>query len=252
MWRYTGSWCITMVTVELDLLGLNDGDWLLDAGCGEGRHIWEACKQNHSNVIAFDIDMESLKKAKYMLSSLSQKGEVNGNCHLLQADINRLPFKDGAFNKIICSEVLEHMPRDGEVVRELVRVLRGDGAIGVSVPHHLAESVCWRLSRDYYGFPGGHIRIYKTEQVIDLLRSQGLSVYAVCRNHALHSFYWILRCLFGLKKEKALIPSLYYKLLVLDINNERHIHRWLESLLNLIIPKSVVIYAGKKERTSPR
>ena len=136
-----------MVTVELDLLGLNDGDWLLDAGCGEGRHVWEACKRNHSHVIAFDIDIESLRKAKYTLSLLSQKGEVNGNCHLLQADINRLPFKDGAFNKIICSEVLEHMPRDGEVVGELVRVLDGDGAIGVSVPHHLAESICWRLSR---------------------------------------------------------------------------------------------------------
>jgi len=241
-----------MVTVELDLLGLNEGDWLLDAGCGEGRHAWAACKQNHSNVIAFDIDMESLKKAKYMLSSLSQKGEVNGNCHLLQADINRLPFKDGAFNRIICSEVLEHMPHDGEVVRELVRVLDGDGAIGVSVPHHLAESICWRLSRDYYGFPGGHIRIYKTEQVIDLLCSQGLNVYAVCRNHALHSFYWILRCLFGLKKEKALIPALYYKLLVLDINKEHRFNRWIEGWLNLVIPKSVVIYAARKERTSSR
>ena len=239
-----------MVTVELDRLGLSDGDWLLDAGCGEGRHIWAACKRNHSNIIAFDIDMESLKKAKYVLDSLNKKGEVNGNCHLLQADINNLPFKDGAFTRIICSEVLEHMPRDGEVVRELVRVLGDDGAIGVSVPHHLAESICWKLSRDYYGFPGGHIRIYRTEQVIDLLRASGLSVYAVCRNHALHSFYWILRCLFGLKREKALIPALYYKLLVLDINNERWLHRWLEGLFNLIIPKSVVIYAGRKERIS--
>lgn len=241
-----------MVTVELDRLGLNDGDWLLDAGCGEGRHTWAACKRNHSTVIAFDIDMESLRKDKYVLSSLKKEGEVNGNCHLLQADINNLPFKDGAFNKIVCSEVLEHMPRDREVLRELVRVLGSNGAIGVSVPHHLAESICWALSRDYYGFPGGHIRIYKTQKVIDLLRANGLSVYAVCRNHALHSFYWILRCLFGLKREKALIPSLYHKFLVLDINNERWVHRWLEGLFNLVIPKSVVIYAGRKERTSPQ
>lgn len=241
-----------MVTVELDLLGLNDGDWLLDAGCGEGRHTWEACRRNHSTIIAFDIDIGSLKRVKRRMTALRNKDIINGNCHLLQADINNLPFKNGAFNKIICSEVLEHMPKDQEVVKELVRVLNSNGAVGVSVPHHRAESICWTLSKEYYGFPGGHIRIYETRQVIDLLRSNSLSIYAVCRNHALDSLYWILRCIFGIKRENALIPSLFHKLLVFDIKNGRLMHHCFEHLLNLIIPKSVVIYAGREEHTSPQ
>lgn len=239
-----------MVTVGLDLLGLRDGDWLLDAGCGNGRHSWVASKRNHSTIIAFDTDWESLEKNKYTLALLRQKGEVNSNSHLLQADITSLPFKDGAFNRIICSEVLEHIPQDRQAVRELIRVLDSDGAMGVSVPHHLAESICWMLSKDYYGFPGGHIRKYKSPQIAALLRSSGLNIYAIRRNHALHSFYWILRCLFGIKRENALLPSLYNKFLILDIDNSHRARRWLEGFFNLIIPKSIVIYTRKKGHPS--
>ena len=236
-----------MVTVGLDLLGLRDGDWLLDAGCGNGRHSWVASKRNHSTIIAFDTDWESLEKNKYTLALLRQKGEVNSNSHLLQADITSLPFKDGAFNRIICSEVLEHIPQDRQAVRELIRVLDSDGAMGVSVPHYLAESICWMLSKDYYGFPGGHIRKYKSRQIAALLRSSGLNIYAIRRNHALHSFYWILRCLFGIKRENALVPSLYNKFLMLDIDNSHRARRWLEGFFNLIIPKSIVIYTRKRD-----
>jgi len=239
-----------MVTVGLDLLGLRDGDWLLDAGCGEGRHSWVASKRNHSTIIAFDTDWESLEKNKYTLALLKQKGEVNSNSHLLQADITSLPFKDGAFNRIICSEVLEHIPQDRQAVRELIRVLDSDGAMGVSVPHYLAESICWMLSKDYYGFPGGHIRKYKSRQIAALLRSSGLNIYAIRRNHALHSFYWILRCLFGIKRGNASLPSLYHKFLTLDIDNKHKARRWLESFFNLIIPKSIVIYTRKKGHPS--
>ena len=236
-----------MVTVGLDLLGLRDGDWLLDAGCGNGRHSWVASKRNHSTIIAFDTDWESLEKNKYTLALLKQKGEVNSNSHLLQADITSLPFKNGAFNRIICSEVLEHIPQDRQAVRELIRVLDSDGAMGVSVPHYLAESICWMLSKDYYGFPGGHIRKYKSRQIAALLRSSGLNIYAIRGNHALHSFYWILRCLFGIKRENALVPSLYNKFLMLDIDNSHRAHRWLEGFFNLIIPKSIVIYTRKRD-----
>jgi len=236
-----------MVTVGLDLLGLRDGDWLLDAGCGEGRHSWVASKRNHSTIIAFDTDWESLEKNKYTLALLKQKGEVNSNSHLLQADVTSLPFKDGAFNRIICSEVLEHIPQDRQAVSELIRVLDSDGAMGVSVPHYLAESICWMLSKEYYGFPGGHIRKYKSRQITALLRSSGLNIYAIRRNHALHSFYWILRCLCGIKRENALVPSLYNKFLMLDIDNRHRARRWLEGFFNLIIPKSIVIYTRKRD-----
>jgi SAM-dependent methyltransferase len=235
-----------MITVEPDLLDIRDGDITLDAGCGNGRHSWEVCNRNRSSVVAFDIDAVSVKKNKYMLDSLKQQKEIPGSYHLLMADVRKLPFKTGSFDKVICSEVLEHIPEDKTAVDELVRVMSKAGTIGISVPHHFAESICWRLSRDYYGFPGGHIRNYRTGQLLNLINGAGLSAYAIRHKHALHSFYWIMRCVFGIKKEKAPIPSLYNKFLEWDLRTNHRPFRWVEGLLNRWSPKSVVVYARTK------
>jgi SAM-dependent methyltransferase len=239
-----------MITVEPDLLGIRDGDITLDAGCGNGRHSWEVYNKNHSPLVAFDIDTICVKKNKYMLDSLKEKKEIKGSYHLLIAAVERLPFKDNSFDKIICSEVLEHIPEDKSAVEELIRVLSKDGAIGISVPHYLAESICWKLSGDYYGFPGGHIRKYKTKKLLDLVDTTGLDVYAIRHKHGLHSFYWILRCIFGIKKEKSPIPSLYNRFLEWDLRTNHKVFRWLEGLLNHFCPKSVAVYARKKEWSS--
>jgi ubiquinone/menaquinone biosynthesis C-methylase UbiE len=236
-----------MITIEPDLLAIEDGDITLDAGCGDGRHSWEVYNRNHSAVVAFDIDTVCVRKNKYMLDSLKERREIEGDYHLLVANVTRLPFKDSSFNRIICSEVLEHIPEDKMALAELIRVLRKDGAIGISVPHHFAESICWKLSREYYGFPGGHIRNYKTRQLLELADTAGLSIYSIRRKHALHSFYWIMRCVFGIKKEKAFVPSIYNRFLEWDLRANRRFFRWIESLLNRLCPKSLAIYARKKE-----
>jgi len=236
-----------MITIEPDILGVNNGDITLDAGCGDGRHSWEVYNKTHSLVVAFDIDTVCVKKNKYMLDSLKEQRKIKGDYHVLLANVTNLPFKAGSFHKIICSEVLEHIPEDKIAVGELIRVLRKEGAIGISVPHFVAESVCWKLSKAYYGFPGGHIRKYKTRQLLDLVDTAGLSVYTVRYKHALHSFYWMLRCVFGVKKEKAKIPALYNRLLEWDLRTNHKGFRWLEGLLNHLCPKSVAIYARKKE-----
>jgi ubiquinone/menaquinone biosynthesis C-methylase UbiE len=108
-----------------------------------------------------------------------------------------MPFKDGTFDKIICSEVLEHVVDDEEGVRELVRVLKDGGVLAVSVPAFLPESIYWKLSEDYHTNPGGHIRIYRQKEVVSLLRRHDLAVYAIRHKHAFHTVYWLLRCLFA-------------------------------------------------------
>lgn len=156
------------------------------------------------------IDTVCVKKNKHMLDSLKEQEEIKGDYHFLIANVTKLPFKAGSFDKIICSEVLEHIPEDKIAVEELIRVLGKDGAIGISVPHYLAESICWKLSRDYYGFPGGHIRKYKTRDFLELVDTTGLSVYTIRHKHAPHSFYWLFTGCFavfsGSKKKMPRSP----------------------------------------------
>jgi 2-polyprenyl-3-methyl-5-hydroxy-6-metoxy-1,4-benzoquinol methylase len=234
-----------MLTIDYDLMGLRDGERVLDVGCGEGRHSWEACKRNACFVYALDIEEVNLKKAHYALYAMEQKGEVKGKWLLTRGNISSLPFRDASFDKIICSEVLEHIIDDYGAIKELVRVLKDEGMLAVSVPSYLPETICWKLSGDYHGKPGGHIRIYKAREIVSKLKQHNLRLYAVRHKHALHSFYWIGRSLFGVNNEKAIIPALYHKFLVWDIYKHTRPVRLIDDFLNKFFSKSLVLYTKK-------
>jgi SAM-dependent methyltransferase len=195
-----------------------------------------------------DYDLESLQRAKYMLNLMDNENETKGEWAVLHGNAVRLPFRDGAFDKIICSEVLEHVLDDKQGVRELFRVLKEGGELAVSVPAYLPETMFWKLSEAYHTNPGGHIRIYRQRQLINLLRRNNLTVYAIRHKHAFHSPYWLLRCLFGVRNEKALVPSLYHKLLVWQIDSKSGFLSRLEGLFDHLFPKSVVVYVRKEHR----
>lgn len=237
-----------MLTIDYSLLGIKDGERVLDVGCGTGRHSWEACRQSRCLVYALDIDVDELMRAKGMFRAMDEQGESRGQWSLLQASTMSLPFKEASFDKIICSEVLEHVPDDWHTMREMARVLKDEGILAISVPNYLPEAICWRISPRYHNRAGGHVRIYRPGQLLAPLRESNLHVYATRRKHALHSIYWICRCLFGVDNEKALVPSLYHKFLVWDIRTNSRPVRWLEGFLNRLFPKSIVVYAGKNER----
>ena len=85
-----------------------------------------------------------------------------------------LPFADGAFDRVIAAEVLEHIPDDNRAMAELARVLRPGGTMAVTVPRFGPELVNWALSDEYHDIPGGHVRIYRRSLLIDRLRRAGL------------------------------------------------------------------------------
>ena len=236
-----------MLTVDYELLGMKDGERILDLGCGEGRHTWVACKETNCQIIGLDLDKTSLDKGRLVLWKLDEQGETRGEWLLTRGSILKLPFKDGTFDKIICSEVLEHVPDDRQGIKEIVRVLKDDGLLAVSVPSYLPEAICWKLSDEYHSYPGGHIRIYKSKELRSKLQQNKLDIYAVRHKHALHSFYWISKCLFGAKNDNARLPALYHRFLVWDLKTNTRPVKMLDDMLNNIFAKSIVFYARKSQ-----
>jgi ubiquinone/menaquinone biosynthesis C-methylase UbiE len=236
-----------MLTIDLDLAEIKGDEFILDAGCGDGRHTWQASKSNRGLSVAFDMDLPSLMRARYVLSQMDERSETVGSWDMVSGSITSLPFGNDSFDRVICSEVLEHIERDDNAVSELIRVLKPGGVLAVSVPSYFTESVCWKISEDYHNTPGGHIRIYRQTEILDLIRNHNLEVYAIRYKHAFHSVYWWLKGLFGLKNEKAAVPSAYYKFLVWDIYSRHKYTKWLEDGLNRLIPKSTVIYCKKPD-----
>jgi SAM-dependent methyltransferase len=100
----------------------------LDAACGTGlilRHL-------PPGSVGIDINARNIAKA-CQHAAASQP---------MLADMEALPFRDGAFATAIASEVLEHLPNAEVALAELWRILRPGGKLVGSVP---SDSFAWKL-----------------------------------------------------------------------------------------------------------
>ena len=236
-----------MLTCRYEVLGLRPGDRLLDLGCGGGRHAVEAARRG-AVVTAADLDLGELKAVRDTAYAMVQTGEVpEGSVSAANGDALRLPFPDGTFDRIIASEVMEHIPDDLGAARELMRVLRPGGTIAVTVPSYLPERVCWALSDEYHApfVEGGHVRIYTESGLRSVLRKGGLRPGAAHHAHALHSPYWWLKCAVGPKNDDHPLVRAWHKLLVWDIVEQPLVTRVAEKVLSPVLGKSLVVYATK-------
>lgn len=243
-----------MLTVDYELLGLAPDDLVLDMGAGAGRHSFE-CYRRGARVVSLDYGFEELPPVRELLWAMREAGEApaDGLAACVNGDALRLPFPDGCFDRVICSEVFEHIPDDGGAMEELFRVLRPGGTLAATVPAWLPEKICWALSAEYHAplAAGGHVRIYTEDQLRERLVSSGFEPRASHRAHALHSPYWWLRCLVGPTNESHPLVRAYHELLVWDMVRSPLVTRTAETILNPVIGKSVVVYS-RKPATSDR
>ncbi len=235
-----------MLTVDYRLLGLRAGERVLDLGCGAGRHAFESMRRG-ARVVALDADQVELKGVAGLMAAMIEAGEVGDDASgaPVQGDALALPFTDGAFDRIIAAEVLEHIPRDRQAIAELARVLKPGGVLAVTVPRYGPEIVNWALSDAYHSRPGGHIRIYRRSQLHERLGAAGLRPLASHHAHALHSPYWWLRCAVGVDRDQQPLVRAYHRLLVWDIVKAPAVTRVTERLLNPLLGKSLVTYWEK-------
>jgi ubiquinone/menaquinone biosynthesis C-methylase UbiE len=236
-----------MVTVDFNRINISRGDTILDIGCGDGRHAGDLAQMNGITIVASDMNIQDLIQIQNRMEYLEEL-EIRGdsNLSMIAADITSLPFEDACFDHVICAEVMEHIPDDMAAARELIRILKSGGNLIVSVPRFYPEKICWMLSEEYYSSDGGHIRIYTQQQITAIFEDLGLRQCSSHFAHSLHTPYWWLKCLLGLKREDALPVTLYKRFLTWDILEKPWITRFTDSLLNPVLGKSLVVYFKKE------
>ncbi len=237
-----------LLTVDLERLELRPWQRLLDAGCGEGRHCFGALERG-AHVVGLDLDREALRRGAGPLRARGRELGVSGA--MLHGDAFHLPFPDACFDRVICSEVMEHVHDFRAAARELARVTRPAGRIAVTVPTATSEHLYLRVGDDYFESPGGHIRIFRPRELAGALGDAGFATLGVGFAHAFHTPYWVLRSIAGLPRadESRLVQA--YRLFLIRATASRFLDG-VERLLNYCFPKSLVLYAERRARTAPR
>jgi SAM-dependent methyltransferase len=219
----------------------------LDLGCGYGRHAFEATRRG-ADVVALDAGRDEVAQVRAVLAAMVEAGEVSPasiRAGGVQGNALTLPFPDAAFDRIIASEVLEHIADDTTAIAELSRVLRPGGTMAVTVPRCGPEVLNWLLSDAYHDVPGGHIRIYRRSELSRRVRASGLRATGGHHCHGLHAPYWWLRCLVGPTNDANRAVAAFHRFLVWDIEKRPLLTRALERILSPIVGKSLVLYFEK-------
>lgn len=227
-----------MLTLSLDALGLRDGARVLDLGCGRGRHLHALAVREGVFAVGADLSLADMAEARRAWRELLPGAPLT----LSLADAHRLPFEDDAFDAVICSEVLEHVEDWEGVLSEIARIVRPGGRIGLSVPRYWPEAVCWRLTDKYANTPGGHVRIFKRDQLETATHDLGWRRYKAHHAHALHAPYWWLQCAVWDRKETHPAVAAYRKFLEWDILQKPLLTRALDAVLNPVMGKSLALY----------
>lgn len=237
-----------MLTVRFDRLGARPGDLVLDAGAGFGRHAFALAKHG-CRVVALDYSADEVAGTWATMTAMVEAAEIEpaNSVGVVQGDATRLPFPDATFDRVITSEVLEHIPNDTGALDEFARVLRPGGTFAATVPTWYPEKINWMLSDEYHApaTVGGHVRIYSATELRAKLRAAGFTITGSHHAHALHSPYWWLKCAVGPRNDDHPLVRRYRSMLEWEIVRQPRPMRWVERALSPVLGKSYIVYATR-------
>jgi SAM-dependent methyltransferase len=148
---------------------------VLDAGCGPRASLSVALAvAPERTVVALDMGLGTVR--------LARAGAAAGAVALLGVvgDVEQLPFRDEAFDGVVCDDTLEHLPDDVSGVSELGRVLGRRGRMVLATPNRHSAVVMKQKLFDllrgrrhpaaHYFVSNSHIREYSWSEFETLVR----------------------------------------------------------------------------------
>ena len=165
----------TAKRVLLEQLDLGRARAALDVGCGPGIDIAEMARlmPDGAQVSGVDLSETMIAEARFRTASLGLRASVR------TGDAADLPYPDQAFDACRVATVLQHVPDPARVIREMTRVTRPGGRVGLLefdqetafVDHPDTETT--RIILDT--FAGTMVQGHMGRQLPRLLRAAGLT-----------------------------------------------------------------------------
>lgn len=147
----------------MKLLDVHFGEKALEIGCAEGYYT-KKISEITSNLTATDISKKFLEKAKNY--------NPHKTCQYMCCPVERLPFSDNSFDKVLMSEVIEHLFDWRHGIEEVYRVLKPGGIVVISTPNKLSyfNILCHtKILLRNQPFEGDHIKEFSRKELVRLL-----------------------------------------------------------------------------------
>jgi ubiquinone/menaquinone biosynthesis C-methylase UbiE len=124
----------------LDAAGVTGGQHVLDVACGTGVVARTAAERvgRSGSVVGTDLNEAMLAVARRVRPDLTWR----------QGDVAALPFDDGEFDVVVCQMAMMFFPDPGAALRQMRRVARPSGTVGVLVPSTLPANRPYELFVD--------------------------------------------------------------------------------------------------------
>lgn len=145
-------------------------DILLDVGCGNGGATLFAARQG-CDVIATDLLPDKIAALE---RQLEDAGARRYRCHV--SDSNPLPARAASVTRVVCAEVMEHVPDPDSFMDELVRVGAPDALYLLTVPDPASEAIQRELAPDSYWRVPNHLRIFTRDAFAKTVTRAGLTI----------------------------------------------------------------------------
>jgi ubiquinone/menaquinone biosynthesis C-methylase UbiE len=172
-------------------LAIDSSDTVLGVGCGGGTYTSILAKANLT--IAIDVSSSAIKRARYIKERLILKD----NFLFVVCDLEHLPIRDVAVNKVACIDVLEHVKKPQKAVNEMSRVLCSHGKILLAKACGENKFTLECMLRPFLGkFINsirsmlGHVSIFTTQKIRRML-SQDFKIVHIEYMH--HWEGWLIK-----------------------------------------------------------
>lgn len=185
-----------VVNFNLDALGVQPGDTIIDVGCGEGLFARE--------LVQAGFDVTGVEPEAYLRDRFEQWAEQTGPGHgrVIDGTAERIPLPDASAKAIVITEVLEHVKDPAPCLTELFRVTKPGGMLCVSVPTSFSERIYWGLHPGYER-NSTHLRIFTKPALARAIEQAGFEiVHWEGRNHEA-AMEWVWHALFRSTSDHA-------------------------------------------------
>lgn len=162
---------------------------ILDLGCGMGDDIF--ClnsKYGAEYGLKFSGVDKNAEKIEFCEARKEFRGD--GNVRFSVGDITKLELKDSSCDLAICSEVIEHLTRPLDAIKEIKRVLKNNGVAVISTPNKSNPMMkvrrsLWLLKSSKAGLgdasDAGHISVSGLNDWVGIFRGEGFKIEKICR-----------------------------------------------------------------------